>query len=55
MHLSFEPVQSEAIKSFTVEQSTNKGGFSPIKILDPGCKHFYRQYVSDYPLEVLQG
>jgi len=23
--------------------------FSQIKILDPSCKHFYRQYVSDYP------
>jgi len=29
-----------------------QGQCSLIKILDPSCKHFYRRYVSDYPLTV---
>jgi len=32
------------------ERSSDQGRFSPIKILDPGHKRFYRQRVCDYPL-----
>ena len=39
------------IKSLGTEQSSDQGRFSPIKILDPGHKHFYRGRVCDYPLQ----
>ena len=52
--IKFDIVHMAYRTSFRVEQSTNQGGFSPIKIFDPGCKHFYGQYVSDYPLEMFQ-
>ena len=41
---------NQAIKSFGTERSSDQGRFSPIKILDPGRKHFYRRLVCDYPL-----
>ena len=31
-----------------------QGTFSPTKILDPGRKHFYRQYISEYPLQATE-
>jgi len=31
------------------------GRFSLIKILDPSRKHFYKQYISDYPLLLTLG
>jgi len=42
---------NQAIKSLGTEQSSDQGRFSPIKILDPGHKHFYRGHVCDYPLQ----
>jgi len=33
-----------------MERSSDQGRFSPIKILDPGCKRFYWRRVCDYPL-----
>ena len=32
------------------KETSDQGRFSPSKILDPGCKCFYGQYVNDYPL-----
>jgi len=41
---------NQAIKSLGMEGSSDQGWFSPIKILDPGRKRFYRRRVCDYPL-----
>jgi len=41
---------NQAIKSLGTEWSSDQGRFSPIKILDPGRKCFYRWRVCDYPL-----
>ena len=43
-------VYNQAIKSLGMEQSSNQGRFSLIKILDPGRKRFYRRRVCDYLL-----
>ena len=38
-------VYNQAIKSLGTERSSDQGRFSPIKILDPGRKRFYRRHV----------
>jgi len=58
--MTFEPPNNQAIKSFCrddqaikglgTERSSDQKQFSPIKILDPGRKRFYRRRVCDHPL-----
>ena len=43
-----EPQKGAVKRSRTI--FTDQGRFSPIKILDPSRKRFYRQRVCDYPL-----
>ena len=44
----------QAIKGLETERSSDQGRFSPIKILDPGRKRFYRRRVCDYtPCDVV--
>jgi len=47
---TFCPLNSRRIKRSRASEWSDQGRFSPIKILDPGRKRFYRQGVYDYPL-----
>jgi len=49
-HYNYYSAFVGGIKSLGTELSSNQGRFSPIKILDPGRKRFYRRRECDYPL-----
>ena len=40
----------EAFATGFKTESSDQAHFLPIKKLDHGRKHFYRRYISDYPL-----
>jgi len=47
---TFCPLNSRRIKRSRASERSDQGRFSPIKILDPGHKRFYRRRVCDHPL-----